>query len=129
MYVELFKLAPLPPIEFIGTQADLSSSAPRSAAVEEKEQRALLLISGYSVKVDQALGSTINAQFFLEFPPARVSGGFAAFDIAASNVPGVPLRGVDKQYAAVIIEEQAPSGDARGREGRASVGHPPEGKG
>jgi len=124
---ELLRFDPLPVVELVGVQAYALLVVAKVAAIEEEEQLVALPFVRCPVDRDQALWLAVEAEFLAHFAAAGGGGGFSALDVAAGDVPGVLVGGVDEQDPAGTVEEQGAGGDARGREGTARVRHSPEG--
>ena len=125
--IEPVKIDPLPVVELVGCEMDAPLVGAELTAVEKEEQLVAFALVGSPVDGDEPLGLAVESELFADFATAGGGGGFAAFDVAAGNVPGVFVGGVDEQDPAVAVEEQGAGGNAGSREGAARVRHRPEG--
>jgi len=63
----------------------------------------------------------VEVELLGDLASAGGGGGLTALDVAAWDVPGVLVGGVDEQHPAGAVEEQGAGGHTRGGEGAARV--------
>jgi hypothetical protein len=96
VFIELVERSPLPAVQLIGGEADALFIVGEIAAVEQEQQLVAVVVVGCPIDGNEPARFAVEAEFFGEFATACRSRGFSAFDVAAGDVPGVFVGGVDQ---------------------------------
>lgn len=125
--VELIEADPLPLVQLVGREANVLLVVSQVATVEEEEEFVSVAFVGCPVHGNKLPWLAVETEFFGEFTLAGRSRRLPTFDVAAGDVPGVFVGGVNQQNPVIGIEEQCAGGDSWCGEGAARVGHEREG--
>ena len=94
--VESIEPDPLPTIQLVGSEVDAMFFVGQVATIEEEQELVPIPVVGCPVDGDESARVAVDAELFGQFAAAGSGRRFTALDVAARNVPGLLVDGMDQ---------------------------------